>query len=982
MFFQSLGTPLMSDGSKVFKHSRFGACQRRIAASLACVTMLALGNFAVGQSNRLKQTASISDIPQTSKGAPASIVTNPGASGAVYVVNSDGSVLSIDGGDGRIPATDVSANCSLPVLPVRLAGNIEAGGIDGDTATTVMQDKIYSAAGFGVQVLNVRSTNSCQTPAQISGTGDAQPGLIAGDAASKRIFAVSAPSSGGGSRLLIIDGATDELDPAIPSIKLDAAGNYSSIVVDAVGASPTHLVFLSESGGTDPTQDRIWVIDPSTSNSLKIAGYAGTLFILPGNDQGSAQLVVAGGTSVNVFSIGDISFAGPPPSPISSATYDATLLGNATQHPTNPVLSSPVLDAVHGVLYGDFYGSVDGGGLSQHVLLSVDLGTLRTGASSNKSVGVSLGRLGTSDLSGTPTRYALAVDAGNKLVYAIPVSGSSSPDSSGSIVNWVQAFRSDAQSVNTALLTAPATRSSTTEDRAPLTPSQIVAAPDGRVYIAGSSLDAASGSVNYSVAIMESNPTDAPVATTTTLVAAPTTVVYGTTVTYTATVTSTNGLPTGSVNFISRGTTLATVALNSAGVATSATNSGKIGTNTVYAQNVGNSDFASSSSNQTVVTVESIPTTTSLSTPTPTAVVSTYVVFNVVVKDTTGTGVPTGIVEFLYDGVQGGGIATLDSSGAGSSGDRYLTPGTHTIQAVYQGDSTHAISRSNTITVRILSQIPTTTSLSTSTPTAVMGTYVVFNVLVKDTTGTAVPTGIVGFLYDGVKGGGIATLDSSGAGSSSDRYLTPGTHTIQGVYQGDSTHAISRSNIITVNIVDFTVTANPDTLTIAQGKSGNATLTVKSIGNYDEPVQLQCLNRPKNSTCKISEATVTPTSDGVTTKVTITTNRSPIYSELQSNPPGKPGSSGPLTALAGSGFAGLVLLLGLRGRKRLTRLRSWNSVLLAIVLIGTMLSLTSSCGFQNPKTPPGSYTVKITATGAFDGMEIEHTTLIQVTVGQ
>jgi hypothetical protein len=46
-----------------------------------------------------------------------------------------------------------------------------------------------------------------------------------------------------------------------------------------------------------------------------------------------------------------------------------------------------------------------------------------------------------------------------------------------------------------------------------------------------------------------------------------------------------------------------------------------------------------------------------------------------------------------------------------------------------------------------------------------------------------------------------------------------------------------------------------------------APLRKESIASYDEPVQLQCLDRPKNSTCKFSEAIVTPTSKGVTTKV-------------------------------------------------------------------------------------------------------------------
>jgi hypothetical protein len=985
MFAQRFRTCPTQQFSKRFTGSHFRAGLSLYAAAIACVSILTLGSNAFAQSARLQQIASIPDTPRTSTATPASIVADPAATGRVYVVNSDGSILSIDGSNGRIPTADPSATCSLIPSEALTANDstetASTGKIIGGATSVIAQNKIYNAPGdASLQVLNAASVNTCQTPAQISGTGNVQPGLIATDTESNKIYAISAASIGG-SRLLIIDGATDKLDSAIPSIQLDAAGNYSSIVVDDAGLSPTHLVFISESGATDTTLNRIWVMDPSTGNSLKIPGYAGTLFVAPGSEQASAQLVVAGATSVNVFSIADISLTGPPPSPISSATYNATLLGNATQYPANAVLSSPVMDAVHGVLYGNFYGSVDGG-LSQHVLLSVDLATLGAGANSNKIAGISLGKLGSSGSSSNPSQFALAVDAANRLVYAIPLSASSSPDSAGSSFNWVQAFRSDGQSVYTVPLTASATHASSTEDSTPLTPSQIVVAPDGKVYIAGSSMDAASTAVNYSVAVMEASPAASPAATTTTLVAAPTTVAYGTTVTYTATVTSSSGVPTGSVNFISGGVTLATETLNSTGVAIFATSSGQIGKNTLYAQYVGNSEFASSSSNQAVVTVETIPTTTTLSTPTPTAVVTTYVVFNVVVKDTTGTGVPTGIVEFLYDGVKGGGIATLDSSGAGSSGDRYLTPGTHTIQAVYQGDSTHAISRSNTITVTILPQIQTTTTLTTPTPTAVMGEYVVFNVQVSDNTGTGVPTGVVEFLYDGVKGGGVATLNSSGAGTSGDRYLTPGTHTIQGVYQGDSSHAISRSNILIINIVDFSVTANPSTLSIAQGKIGTSVLTLTSLGGFDLPVELKCVEFPKNSTCKLSSATVTPTAAGATTNVTITTNQSPIYAGVPSNPYPGSRSPRPMMALAGSGFAGLVLLLGLRNRKSIASLRSWSNVLLGAALFGTILSLASSCGFQNPKTPTGTDTVQITATGTYGSTVLSHSVSIQVTITQ
>ncbi len=886
MFIQFLGTRSLSDVPKVFKHFLFGASLSRKAASFAFVSMLALCNLAAAQSTRLRQIASIPDIPQTAKGAPASIVTdsvvaNPGATGAVHVVNSDGSVLSIDG-DGRIPAADALAHCSV-AAPVE--AEAEAGAIDHGAAAVVMHDKIYTDAGHaGVQALNVAAANSCQTAARISGSESIYSGLIATDAVSNKIYAVAAPSDGSLDRLLIMDGATDVV---ISSVNLDHSAKYSSIVADSAGVSPTRLVFVSEYDRNSGKSNQIWVVDPSSGSTLKIPGYTGRLFIIPGTETNTAELVVAGETTVNVFSIADISFAGPPPSPVSSGTYDLALLGNATRQPPNAVLSSAVLDPTHRTLYGNFSGTIQVD-LAAQILLSVDLKTLPQGANSKAAVGTSLGKLGNfdaSNMSGTPISYALAVDPRNELVYAIPLSGSpvTSPLNIGA--NVLQAFRVSDGSVYTAALTTPETSGSTAGPNVPLVPSQISVASDGKVYVAGSNVDAVSGRANHSVAIVEYSADTSPKVTSMTMTIVPLTSIYGQTVTFTATVTAQGAIPTGVVNFITGNRTLATVMLNTAGVAVYKTNSIPVGGATIYAQYPGNADFYPSGIRQVYVAVNPIPTETKLATRTPIAIEGTKVYFTSVVTGSMGA-VPTGIVVFYVDGVRGGGIGTLNNAGGATTGNAYLTVGTHAIHVVYSGDSTHASSTSNTVEVTIL--------------------------------------------------------------------VKP----------------------------DFSVTANPDKLTIAQGKAGSSTLTVQSIGTYDTPVSLQCVARPQNSTCKFSKDIVTPTPGGVTTKVIITTNRSPIYSELKSSPSGKPGSPGTLTALAGSGFAGLVLLLGLRGRKRLTHLRSWNSILLGIVLIGTLVSLTSSCGFQNPKTPPGSYAVRIMSIGASNGTEITHTTVIQVSVGQ
>lgn len=92
----------------------------------------------------------------------------------MYIVNSDDSVLPIDGGDGRIPATDASANCSFAEPPGGQAEHIVATDINGGAAAVVMQDKIYSNAGRAVcRVLGLALTNSCQTATRIVGTESA-----------------------------------------------------------------------------------------------------------------------------------------------------------------------------------------------------------------------------------------------------------------------------------------------------------------------------------------------------------------------------------------------------------------------------------------------------------------------------------------------------------------------------------------------------------------------------------------------------------------------------------------------------------------------------------------------------------------------------------------------------------------------------------------------------------------------------------------
>jgi hypothetical protein len=101
-------------------------------------------------------------------------------------------------------------------------------------------------------------------------------------------------------------------------------------------------------------------------------------------------------------------------------------------------------------------------------------------------------------------------------------------------------------------------------------------------------------------------------ATATTLVSSINPAVFGTPVTFTATVTGAGNGPTGTVSFIDAKFTLASVTLNSSGVATFTTSSLSIGTHNMHAQYNGSSQYNTSSSNVVSQTVSAATTSTIL----------------------------------------------------------------------------------------------------------------------------------------------------------------------------------------------------------------------------------------------------------------------------------------------------------------------------------------------------------------------------------
>jgi hypothetical protein len=99
------------------------------------------------------------------------------------------------------------------------------------------------------------------------------------------------------------------------------------------------------------------------------------------------------------------------------------------------------------------------------------------------------------------------------------------------------------------------------------------------------------------------------------------------------------------------------------------------------------------------------------------------------------------------------------------------------------------------------------------------------------------------------------------------------THSITTSYGGDAIDLASASAGLTqtVKAADFTIAANPGTVSVSQVQSATITLTITPQGSFATPVSFSCANLPALASCTFSPVSITPNSNAATTTVTVTT---------------------------------------------------------------------------------------------------------------
>jgi hypothetical protein len=270
----------------------------------------------------------------------------------------------------------------------------------------------------------------------------------------------------------------------------------------------------------------------------------------------------------------------------------------------------------------------------------------------------------------------------------------------------------------------------------------------------------------------------------------------------------------------------------------------------------------------------------------------------------------------------------------------------------------------------VVNKAASATTISSSSPSANLNTSVTFTATITATAGT--PTGNVQFL-DGMTLLGSSPLTALGVATYTTSSLTGGSHTINAVYGGDANFAGSQSMLTqTVITPGFSLSANPTTLTIQQGQTGQAKITLTSTGGDSGTFIFACGGLPEFAACIFNPTTLTASGSNasVNTTMTIITQRNGYGMVSRLSP--KTPISGGNTALMCWLPAGLLGFVLCWRRKRLTS--AAKDVLWMLVLIAGITGLTA-CG-GSPGTPVGNSTITITATSG----SISQNATVKVTV--
>src|SRR6185437_9516801 len=269
----------------------------------------------------------------------------------------------------------------------------------------------------------------------------------------------------------------------------------------------------------------------------------------------------------------------------------------------------------------------------------------------------------------------------------------------------------------------------------------------------------------------------------------------GSPVTFTATVLPAGA--TGTVTFFDGATQLGSAVMLSGGTASSGPISNLTGgAHNITATYSGDSNFATATSPNFVETINNVPSTTAVTSPTTTSVFGTTVTFTATVTPAGATG----SVVFMSGGSAISGMVALVGGSAmfTTTAGMPLPTGMDQVTAVYSGDSTFNTSTSPAFTETVTPDTTTTTLTVSPSMNSTVGVGLTFTATVAPgTAGNPAPTGTVTFFDDTGSGpmalGAPVALAAGSAMSPVISNLGVGMHNITAVYTPAANYTTSTS---------------------------------------------------------------------------------------------------------------------------------------------------------------------------------------------
>lgn len=474
-----------------------------------------------------------------------------------------------------------------------------------------------------------------------------------------------------------------------------------------------------------------------------------------------------------------------------------------------------------------------------------------------------------------------------------------------------------------------------------------------------------------------------------TLTVSSSTAVVGGTVTATATINSSEVTPpTGSVTFTLDNNTagIATLTGSSPTYAASQTitiSSG--GSHTIGASYSGDANYASATAPSVTVTAGKSATVTTLTATPATLTTGTPETLTASIAPATATsGISTftGTVTF-YDGTTAlGGAVSVASNQAVLAGVILSATTSHTLTAVYSGDSNWLGSTSSPLVLSAPPTNPSSVTMTVSNPVALAGTVVTLTATVAGTLSTTsgttvIPTGTITF-DDGNNAIGQAQLENVTGVATAVFFtssLTGGTHQLTAHYSGDANFKADVSSPVTIGIESYSITPSATSLSVVQGQTGTITYSVADANGLSSAVQFGC-QPPANTFTTCTFAPTSVSGNGQTTLTLTTTAPGGTSADL--------GGLGLFTA-QGSALACVLLCCTSFGARFRRSIGLRLFLMLPLLLLGIALlgcGGTSSSSHMSPSTPTptGTQVFEVITSATLNNQTAEQDTYVTVNV--